>query len=94
MSSDERSLKSIAIKAEGSLRDALSLLDKVITLCEKEIKYSITKDVLGIVDRELYFNILETIFAKESGKSLNLINITLDSGISISYFFDGFISYI
>ena len=44
--SDEGSLKSIAIKADGSLRDALSLLDKVITLCEKEIKYSITKDVL------------------------------------------------
>ena len=92
--SENEALKAIALKADGSLRDALSLLDKVIAISEKSIEYDLTASALGIVNEEIYLKLLKNITLKEIGLCLESINMVLDSGISTSNFLDGFLKYL
>ncbi|GAB4266248.1 MAG: hypothetical protein Kow0092_19050 [Deferrisomatales bacterium] len=50
---DERSLAALAREADGSVRDAQSLMDQVISYAGERIAYEDTRDVLGVVDRDL-----------------------------------------
>ena len=84
---EKEALKLIALKADGSLRDALSLADKVITLCDRDISYDITAKVLGVVPQELYLELLNKIVSKDLKSCLKAINKVMDSGISNSNFF-------
>ncbi|MBK2027632.1 DNA polymerase III subunit gamma/tau [Allofrancisella guangzhouensis] len=59
--SDEQSLDYIAYHAKGSLRDALSLLDQAISFCNGKIQHSQVKQMLGIVDSEEVYNIINAI---------------------------------
>ncbi|KEI34870.1 DNA polymerase III subunits gamma and tau [Francisella sp. W12-1067] len=59
--SDEQSLDYIAYHAKGSLRDALSLLDQAISFCNGKIEQFKVKQMLGIVDNEEIYNIINAI---------------------------------
>jgi len=91
---EKEALKLIALKADGSLRDALSLADKVITLCDRDISYDITAKVLGVVPQELYLELLNKIVSKDLKSCLKAINKVMDSGISNSNFLEGFVGYL
>ena len=66
---DDESLKIIAQKADGSMRDALSILDQVIAYSGEKITTESVNKVLGIIPNEIYFNILDAIKVKD-GKAL------------------------
>lgn len=91
--SDPKALRAIASKSDGSLRDALSLLDKVFSISSNEVTYDMVKSVLGIVDQDLYLNIAQKMISGEVSNVIRYVNSALDSGISSSVFMDGFIKY-
>ena len=59
--SDEQSLDYIAYHAKGSLRDALSLMDQAISFCNGELKQAQIKLMLGVVDSEEVYAIIQAI---------------------------------
>ncbi|ORM38895.1 DNA polymerase III subunit gamma/tau [Francisella endosymbiont of Ornithodoros moubata] len=61
INSDEQSLEYIAYHAKGSLRDALSLLDQAISFCSGELKHAQIKQMLGIIDSEEIYSIINAI---------------------------------
>ena len=92
---ESKALKLIAYKADGSLRDSLSLLDKVITLCDdKFISDNITKKALGVIDEHEYLKILKAITNESFQDTFNSVEEILNSGISIINFIDGFNAYL
>ena len=58
---DSEALDAIAKGADGSMRDALSLLDQAIAYCSGDIEKSIVLDMLGCIDRSYSFELLDAI---------------------------------
>ncbi|MBK9570324.1 MAG: DNA polymerase III subunit gamma/tau [Chitinophagaceae bacterium] len=56
---DKASLQVIAQKSEGCLRDALSILDKIVSFTNGELNYTTTLEHLNILDADYYFKLLE-----------------------------------
>jgi DNA polymerase III subunit gamma/tau len=57
--SDKASLQVIAQKSEGCMRDALSILDKIVSFTNGELNYATTLEHLNILDADCYFNLLD-----------------------------------
>jgi len=83
--SDE-AIKEIALSAEGSLRDAESLLDQLISLGYEEINFGTLEEVLGRVNFEKISKFLNFIAKKDSGEAIRLINEIYDDGADIIEF--------
>jgi len=84
----------MARKAEGSVRDALSLLDQMIALADEEITVDLTASTLGIVDRQLFAKLLEIIAAGDTEPVFELVRDLFDSGAGIQEFVEDFIDYL
>jgi DNA polymerase III subunit gamma/tau len=56
---DKASLQVIAQKSEGCMRDALSILDKIVSFTNGELNYATTLEHLNILDADCYFKLLE-----------------------------------
>ena len=67
---DDNSLKLIAEAAQGSIRDALSISEKVISFCNRNLKEEEVRAVLGIPEPEIVTNLLKSIL------DLSLIHIS------------------
>ena len=79
----------IARKAEGSMRDALSLLDQVCSynpdkLAEKEVR-----QVLGLVDMEVYGKLMDAVAAKQAAPVLSIVQEVLYQGYDLHEFVVG-----
>ena len=70
---DKDSLQVIARKADGSMRDGLSILDQVISFCGSDIDYDQTVSALGIIPHDLFFNYTEAINKKNGEKMLSAL---------------------
>ena len=62
---DEESIYLIAKKADGSMRDALSILDQSISYCGEKVTHDQLVKALGIIDQELYFKFTKSIREKD-----------------------------
>ncbi len=60
---DEESLNLIAHKADGGMRDALSMLDKAVSFCGPELRYKDVAQSLNILDYDTYFGIVDQLLA-------------------------------
>ncbi len=87
---EDEAITLIARKADGSMRDSLSLLDQVIAYSGSKIKSDRVMSSLGIIKDEFYINILEDIFRKDINSILSKIESVLDGGHSIPDFISGF----
>ena len=74
ISYDPESINAIAKKADGSMRDALSLLDQSISFCGKDIKYQDVIQALGLITDELYFKFTRTIRDKDYNGMITLLS--------------------
>ena len=74
ISYDPESINTIAKKADGSMRDALSLLDQSISFCGKDIKYQNVIQALGLITDELYFKFTRTIRDKDYSGMITLLS--------------------
>ena len=80
---EDKALTYIAKAADGSMRDALSLLDQCIAFnLGKKLTYDATLDVLGTVDIQVYSELLDFIMAQNVAKVMDLIVVSEESFIS------------
>ena len=92
---DKEALTPIAIKGEGSMRDAISLLDRIITYSgNQRITYDLVNETLGIIPFQLYMDFLESIIEKNARKCLDLIHKLYYDGYNLKIFFFDFLDYI
>jgi DNA polymerase-3 subunit gamma/tau len=77
---EERCLWLIAREAGGSMRDALSLLDQVMTCTEDRITYENVLDILGIIDRKFIFDISNAALKNDVAELLNCLDSVYDRG--------------
>ena len=66
---DSESLAAISRKADGSMRDALSILDQVISFAGEKIEFEQISSILGLIPYDLYFN-LTTAIKEKNAESL------------------------
>jgi len=71
---DEDSLQVIARKADGSMRDGLSILDQVISFCGSDINYEQTVSALGIIPNDLYFDYTKALLDKNGTLMIEVLD--------------------
>ncbi len=89
ITADADSLHVIAQKADGAMRDALTLFDQCVAFCGQEIEYSAVIRNLNVLDYEYYFNIIESSLAGNFSKSLLLFDEILSKGFNALHFVGG-----
>ena len=81
---DDNALRLIAKASEGSVRDSLSLLDRVLVtqhITEKNIEEATVRKMLGIGDRFKILELLKFIFSGDQKKSVGQLRIIMDDGV-------------
>jgi len=93
---EKEALELIALNSGGSLRDAESLLDQVITFAgqAKEIKKEDIKNLLGIADVALLSQFLGFISQKQAPQAIQFLQEKTEQGLDIQEFAKQFVSYL
>ena len=92
---EDKALEYIARMADGSMRDALSLLDQCIAFnLGKKLTYDATLDVLGTVDIQVYSELLDFIMAQDVAKVMDLIEDVASQGREWSQFITDFLWFL
>ena len=78
---DADSLQLIARKADGSMRDALSILDQVISFCGSEISISGTTQALGVIPIDIFFKYTLALLDKNGNQLLQSLYKFLSYGV-------------
>lgn len=86
---EEDALHIIAQKADGAMRDALSIFDQMVSLSNGNISYKTVIDNLNILDYDYYFKITNAILAKNTSASLLIYNDILNKGFDGHNFLNG-----
>ena len=86
---DNDSLRIIAQKADGSMRDALSILDQVIAYSGNKISIESVTKVLGLIPTDVYFNILDAIRTKNGKVLIDLLSEVKSKGMPVQEFISG-----
>ena len=81
--SDVESVEAIAAKSEGSMRDALSILDQVIAFSESKINFKDVENILGLVSSEIYFRLTDSIKDKNAELLLETLTEIRKGGIPV-----------
>jgi DNA polymerase-3 subunit gamma/tau len=76
----------IARAAEGSLRDALSVLEQAIAYCGTTISDAQVRELLGVVAEELLDELVEAIHARCAERALGLVNTLIAEGQNLQHF--------
>ena len=94
----ESALKLLAKASEGSVRDALSLLDRAIIYQnlnnEKTLESSDVRKMLGIADKSKLVDLINNIFSGEQKKSLDILRELTESGLDAKNFLNDFLELI
>ncbi|MDH3651888.1 MAG: DNA polymerase III subunit gamma/tau, partial [Saprospiraceae bacterium] len=86
---DGEALHVIAAKADGALRDALSIFDKIISFGGKQISYQDAITNLNVLDYEYYFKVVYTLLEGDIAKLLNLFDQIQKLGFEGDIFING-----
>ena len=86
---DEESLNLIAQKADGGMRDALSMFDKAVSFCDADLRYKEVAQTLNVLDYDTYFTITEQLLAGDYISALLRFDEVLSSGFSGQTFMAG-----
>ena len=89
VSYDRDGLHIIAQKADGGLRDALSMFDQIVSFSNKEVSYQAVIDNLNILDYEYYFRLTDAVIREDSASALLLLDEILAHGFDGSHFISG-----
>jgi DNA polymerase-3 subunit gamma/tau len=87
-------LNVIAQKADGGLRDALSMFDRLTSLNENKLLYSSVIQNLNILDHDYYFKFVDLIKSNDTAGLVNGLHQVLGSGFELEAFIDGFSAHI
>ncbi len=77
---DQESLRLIAQKSDGALRDSLSLFDRLCNWTEKTLFFKRVVKLLNVLDYEYYFKLTENLIAENFHKVLSIFNEIIENG--------------
>lgn len=86
---EDDGLHIIAQKADGGLRDALSMFDQIVSFSGGNVTYRSVIDNLNILDYDYYFNVTDKLLNEDSAQSLLLFDEILGKGFDGAHFISG-----
>ena len=86
---DDESLNLIAQKADGGMRDALSMFDKAVSFCGKKLEYQAVAATLNVLDYETYFRFTDLLLRGDYVNALLEYDMVLSKGFSGQIFMGG-----
>ena len=93
ITAEPEALNVIAMKADGGMRDALSIFDQVVSFTGGNITYKSVIDNLNVLDYEYYFRLTDCFLENKVSDALLLFNDILDKGFDGSHFITGLSSH-
>ncbi|WP_302431240.1 DNA polymerase III subunit gamma/tau [uncultured Alistipes sp.] len=89
VAADEESLNLIAQKADGGMRDALSMFDKAVSFCGTTLDYRNVAQTLNVLDYDTYFGVTEMLLRGDYAEALVTFDAVLSKGFSGQTFMAG-----
>ena len=94
ISYEEQALAVIAEKADGGMRDALSIFDQAASFCQGNITYDKVVEDLNVLDAEVYFNMVDLCRQNKVSEVMVALNKILNSGFDASQIVNGLAKHI
>ena len=91
---EEEALSLIAEKADGGMRDALSIFDQCVSFCQGNITYKKVLEDLNVLDADNYFNAIDLALECKVMEMLLLLNGVMEKGFDGGHFINGLASHI
>ena len=89
IAADDDALTLIASHADGGMRDALSVLDQCLSFGEGAVTADRVREVLGLVDDELYAEVLQLVVERRPAAVFALVDRLMDAGVDLAEFMGG-----
>ena len=89
ITADDESLNLIAQKADGGMRDALSMFDKAVSFCGQQLRYKEVAQTLNVLDYDTYFTLTEQLLGGDYVSALVAFDEVLSKGFSGQTFMTG-----
>lgn len=91
---DQESLHLIAQKADGAMRDALSIYDKVVSSITGDIKYVEVAEILNVLDYDVYFKVVDHAIKEDLPGLMVLLDEIVKRGFEMEQFCLGFMEHL
>ena len=91
---EEEALSLIAEKADGGMRDALSIFDQCVSFCQGNITYKKVLEDLNVLDADNYFNAIDLALECKVMEMMLLLNGVMEKGFDGGHFINGLASHI
>lgn len=90
---EDEALQIIAQKADGAMRDALSIFDRVVSFSGDKITRQATSEILNVLDYEVYFKVTDLILDNKLPDLLLELNTVIAQGFDGNHFIAGLASH-
>jgi DNA polymerase-3 subunit gamma/tau len=94
ITASEEALNVVAQKADGGMRDALSIFDQLVSFCGTQISYEQAIEVLNVLDTDYYFRLVNAALVGNVSEALLLLNEVLTKGFDAGNFVTGFAQHL
>lgn len=94
ISIDNESLYLIAGKADGGMRDALSMMDQVLSYCAQEVRIEQVREIFGLLPNAVYQSILQSISSKDAKQLIEILHQVFEQGSDIQEFINNLMDFI
>ncbi|MBR4911459.1 MAG: DNA polymerase III subunit gamma/tau [Bacteroidales bacterium] len=94
VTAEEDALRVVATKADGALRDALSIFDQLVSFSGKNITYKDTIQNLNVLDVDNYFQVMDMVLSEDVSGALLLLDDILAKGFDAQNFISGLATHI
>ncbi|MBO9617655.1 MAG: DNA polymerase III subunit gamma/tau [Niabella sp.] len=94
VTADKAALQTIAQKSEGCMRDALSIMDKIVSFTNGELNYNNTLEHLNILDEDYYFRLIDFMLQQDLSGAMLLYDDINRKGFEGDLVLNGFASFI
>ena len=94
ITASEEALNVVAQKADGGMRDALSIFDQLVSFCGTQISYEQAIEVLNVLDTDYYFRLVNAALMGNVSEALLLLNEVLTKGFDAGNFVTGFAQHL
>ncbi|MCQ2311264.1 MAG: DNA polymerase III subunit gamma/tau [Paludibacteraceae bacterium] len=91
---EQEALRVVAEKADGGMRDALSIFDQLVAFCGSTVTYSQTIEVLNVLDTDYYFRLTDYALTNKVSEALLLFNEILQKGFDAGHFIMGIMQHL
>ncbi|MDP5091755.1 MAG: DNA polymerase III subunit gamma/tau, partial [Polaribacter sp.] len=93
ITADDDALHIIAQKADGAMRDALSIFDRVVSFSGKNLTREAVAENLNVLDYDTYFSMTDLLLSNNIPEVLNAFNVILSKGFEGHHFINGLASH-